>query len=63
MGKPRSLLTVQEAAQLLYVSKMTVYRRINEGQFTTINHPITGHTLIPREQVEALLQNGWTQSE
>lgn len=43
------LLTVNEAAEILGVSKNTIYRRINEGRFEAIQ---IGHSIrIPRNVV------------
>jgi len=34
------LITVQEAAKMLNISRMTLYRRINEGEIQAIDAPV-----------------------
>lgn len=50
---PPPLLTVQEAAKLLRVSPMTVYRRLDDGTLTGVRH---GRCLrVHRHTVVALI--------
>jgi excisionase family DNA binding protein len=62
MGKPDNMLTVREAADLLNVSKMTMYRRIHTGEFTTVTD-YKGMTHVPKAEVDQVLaelrEKGW----
>ena len=54
--------SVRQAAQLLHVSKVTIYRRIEDGTFTTVRD-FKGQMHIPAEQIDRVLQEmreaGW----
>ncbi|MCU4750235.1 helix-turn-helix domain-containing protein [Streptomyces sp. G-5] len=44
----QNLLTVSQVAEILHVSKMTVYRLINDGELTALR--VTKRTLRVREE-------------
>jgi excisionase family DNA binding protein len=53
--RPPALLTVSEVAQLMRVSKMTVYRLIDEHRLETIK--IAGSFRVRRDDVLKFLKN------
>lgn len=48
------VLTIDEAAAILRVSRRTVYRLIGAGRIRVI-HPTPGRTLVERREIEAYL--------
>ncbi len=54
------LLTVAEVAQIMRVSKMSVYRLIHSGQLEAVR---LGHAFrIPQQAVDAFLQRSYVQA-
>ena len=50
-------MTVNEVAELMRVSKMTVYRLIHAGELPAIR---VGHSFrVPQEEVEKMLGETW----
>jgi excisionase family DNA binding protein len=48
-GPERVALTVREAAELLGVSRATIYRWIKSGEMPTVRMSATGRVMIPRK--------------
>ena len=53
-AKPILLLTVREAAEILGVSPPTLRRWDALGKFKARRHPINGHRLYTKDEVERL---------
>ncbi len=55
-----TLMTVAEVAQIMRVSKMSVYRLIHSGQLEAVRF---GHTFrVPKEAVDAFLKQSYFQA-
>lgn len=52
--KPKTLVTISEAAELLDVSQPTLRRWDKAGKFTPHRHPINGYRLYKRTEVMRL---------
>lgn len=57
-GEHEPLYQVNEVAELLRVSKQTIYRAINDGELPAVR--IRSRKLVPRSAVTAVLQRATT---
>ncbi|WP_372470774.1 helix-turn-helix domain-containing protein [Saccharothrix luteola] len=60
-GEHEPLYQVSEVAELLRVSKQTVYRAISDGELPAVR--IRSRKLVPKSAVTAVLQRATTASE